>query len=870
MAALSVAHESACERRHFRVTTPAEVEIGGAWYPTVNWSLGGFKIDGIRESAQPGNQLRIHFRIDFQGFGITFDTRAEVVRMEGTSLAAKFIKLGERESELLRQFVAATLGGQMVPVAGVVRQINRPVANLPVANERQSAPRKSAVRRFVIASLYILVGLATAAYALLTVAGMVTRINIETAVTSAPLEQVVSTDVGTIRELYVQPGSDIRAGQPLFRVENEVVVHNVEAARQERKSAEVDLRQAHSATEQEERKLATYRVISNDQREISAAKVKSQSAQRDEAGKEFERAKKLWEYGVISRQLYESQAATLAKEEALVEEAISQQKIVAESYSQTSNGYFYSGNFLVGDLQTRIAEEAAARERLTLAQAALQDALSHESQRVYRAPFDAAVMRVFKSTGMTVDRGEALIVLRRTGEIAHVDAYLTQAEAGLLANGSRGVAFLPAQGKRFQVEVVSVDRTAGFLKDIQTPKLQQPQFTWRNVEDRSAYAKLNFVGVSGAELAAIGPGLPVQLSIPKKRESFSLLRSVHAAWSMDAATGRHLPLLWPAQSPLLRDRSVYIKDAGFEPVRRRVFEAAETALRKPPAPVESIHSAGVTDKTSPDFVASRRAFQDADNFALLALAYRLTGKNEYLEAARGLANEWARVNRPTGNPIDETRLEGFLWGIDLLGVDVETAAVTEWLGRWHSADRAWKSGPNTENNNHKTHHLKTLLMLDRLLGRSSDYERDLVETQHHLAINLAATDGSSIDYHERDALHYHVFDLEAWTEIALLTGCCQAKIDRAFGFFERTLLEHPDHVEFANSTAPIDRKRASAGFGYAQPKAYDPHDAAREIFSYATVSGHPTSSELWKVALNGTTHSNLFYEARYYLWQAGK
>jgi multidrug resistance efflux pump len=866
MAAVSVAHESACERRHFRVITPAEVEIGGVRYPTVNWSLGGFRIANFRATAQPGDHLLIHFRIDYQGFSVSFDAQSEVVRVERESLAAKFVKLGERESELLRQFVAAILGGQMVPVEGVLRHINRPVTSLQVGNERLSAPRKGAFRRFMVASLYILVGLATAAYALLVVTGMVTRVNVDTAVTSAPLEQVVSTDLGTIRELYVQAGSEIRAGQPLLRVENEVAVHNVEAARQEQKSAEVDLRQAHSATEQEEKKLAAYRAISNDQREIGAAKIKAQTAERDEASKEFERAKKLWEYGVISRQLYESQAATLAKHEALVEEAISEQKIVAESAGQTASGYFFSGNFLVGDLQTRIAEEAAARERLTLSQAALQDALNHESQRVYRAPFDAVVMRVFKSSGMTLDRGEALIVLRRAGENAHVDAYLTQQEAGLLANGSRGIAFLPAQEKRFTVEVVSIDRTAGFLKDIQTPKLQQPQFSWRNVQDRSAYAKLNFVGVSAGELAAIAPGLPVQLSIPKKRAPFSLLRSVHATSSMDAATGHHLPRLWPAQSPLLRDKA-YIKNPGFEPVRRRVFEAADAAVSKPPAPVESIHSAGVTDKTSPDVVASRRAFQDADNFALLALAYRMTGKNKYLVAARGIANEWARVNRPTGNPIDETRLEGFLWGIDLLGTDVESASVSEWLGRWHTADRAWKSGPNTENNNHKTHHLKTLLMLDRLLGRTSDYERDLAEVQRHLAVNLAASDGDSIDYRERDAMHYHVFDLEAWTEIALVTGCCRADVDRAFSFFERTLRESPDHIEFANSTAPIDRKRASAGFSYAQPKAYDSRDAAREIVSYATLSGHAASSQLWNVATNDSAHRDLFYQARYYLWR---
>ena len=309
-------------------------------------------------------------------------------------------------------------------------------------------------------------------------------------------------------------------------------------------------------------------------------------------------------------------------------------------------------------------------------------------------------------------------------------------------------------------------------------------------------------------------------------------------------------------------------DADFEPVRRRVIEAADRALRMSPSPVEVLRSAGVMDKTSPALVQSRRAFQDADNFALLALAFRRTGKDEYRNAARAILTAWTHVNKPTGNPIDETRLDGFLWGLDLLGPDMESHAVRDWLGRWQAAKRNWKFGPNTETNNHKTHHFKILLMLDRLLDQTSDYARDLSEAERHLIVNLASPDGSSIDYHDRDAMHYHVFDLEAWNEIALVTECCGPAVDRAFGFFEKTVREDPEHIEFANSTAPIDHKRATAGFGYAQPKAYDLRDAAREIFSYATLSGRHVPAELWQEAREGGTHSNLFYEARYYLWRA--
>ena len=93
--------------------------------------------------------------------------------------------------------------------------------------------------------------------------------------------------------------------------------------------------------------------------------------------------------------------------------------------------------------------------------------------------------------------------------------------------------------------MVSIDRTAGFLKDIQTPKLQQPQFGWRNTQDRSAYAKLAFSGVSAAELASIAPGLPVHLSMPRKRQPFSLLPAVLAASKTEPEAW---PRLWPAGS----------------------------------------------------------------------------------------------------------------------------------------------------------------------------------------------------------------------------------------------------------------------------------------------------------------------------------
>ena len=157
-------------------------------------------------------------------------------------------------------------------------------------------------------------------------------------------------------------------------------------------------------------------------------------------------------------------------------------------------------------------------------------------------------------------------------------------------------------------------------------------------------------------------------------------------------------------------------------------------------------------------------------------------------------------------------------------------------------------------------------MLDRLLGHDADYARDIAAVEEHRHANLPAPDGKSIDYDQRDAMHYHVFDLEAWLEIALVTGCCGESMDRSFQFFERTLAEDPTHVEFANSTAAIDRKRAAAGFDYAKAHAFDVKRAARLVFAYATLPGRQVDRGLWKAATEGEKRDNLLYEARYYLW----
>src|SRR5262249_37949674 len=121
MSALPVTHEPASQRRHFRICAPAEVCVEGLRYPTLDWSLGGFKIARYAGNASVCERLHVEFVLDFQGFRISFHANAEVLRRDDGQLAARWVELGERESSLLHRFVSDVMGGRLAGVDGVLK-----------------------------------------------------------------------------------------------------------------------------------------------------------------------------------------------------------------------------------------------------------------------------------------------------------------------------------------------------------------------------------------------------------------------------------------------------------------------------------------------------------------------------------------------------------------------------------------------------------------------------------------------------------------------------------------------------------------------------------------------------------------------------
>lgn len=342
---------------------------------------------------------------------------------------------------------------------------------------------------------------------------------------------------------------------------------------------------------------------------------------------------------------------------------------------------------------------------------------------------------------------------------------------------------------------------------------------------------------------------------------------VAAALAMAATDpcGQGRSLLWPQHF------STHIRPESLSPsTRSQIKAAAGKALKKNAAPIPTLGSAGRTDKQDPLLLASRRAFQDADNAANLTLAYKITGDRRFLDKAVGILLAWARINRPTGHPIDETRLDKLIYAYDLLRCDLDQGRRDEvqgYLRRMQAAKLAWRFGDKTAHNNHRTHQLKMLLLLARVLEDAPAYETALADAKEHLKANIDATTGETLDHKERGALHYQAYDLEPWLEIVLLSGCCREPVAKAYDFLRERIAAGAIHGQFAQSTAPIDAARSKAGFGYAQIGGdFDTSKAARCVLVHQTLQGRETDPAMDRLAEGAATSANLFFLARRQAW----
>lgn len=266
-----------------------------------------------------------------------------------------------------------------------------------------------------------------------------------------------------------------------------------------------------------------------------------------------------------------------------------------------------------------------------------------------------------------------------------------------------------------------------------------------------------------------------------------------------------------------------------------IRRTADKAFTQNPDPIDTVVSEGHL-ATDPKKIRTIQSLEDIPKIYSLAIVYAIERNNNYLRKADEYLKSWAIVNKPLGNPINDTKFEDLFFAYDLIKNNLSSddqKIINGWLNQMADAEirTALPKTKKTSFNNWNSHRLKVIGLIAYLLNNDKYKTYIAEELPAQIEKNLLP-DGSGIDFHERDALHYHIYTLEPLISLATvlqratgkdyyhyssLSGC---SIEKSIDFLVPFVSGEKLHPEFVNSSVAFDKKRAvnkEAGYQIGAP-----------------------------------------------------
>ena len=520
--AVRVKRERPDQRRHHRVTAPLYVAVGGHHLRAADWSLGGLSVvDYPDQCPNPGDPLDLHLTLPFQGFDVSFAAKAEVVRNDPAHgmFAVQFTELGERERELLQHFIEELVRGAMVDVQDTIQRIDVPVtpASLePTKARGAKVPiRRWPVKAIAMTALYGVIGIGIFAYTALLGYSNFYRLEVQTAVITAPIETVASQADGRVQWTSAKPGDAVTSGDVVVNVVDNQIEREIELAAIAIKEKAAQLAFLRQRLVDEKARMVGFSTVTAKSIEQVKLEMQGLEAQVQAAEQQHGRYAHLHMKGFTTdAKLEESEKllATLRKSlEGKQVEFDSQKKLA----TQNDGRWHYTGQNIVGETAQLEAEIARATSEVDLAgkkQAAL---VEHKNRLAARAPFDGTLLELPHVDRGAVRRGDVIAIIEQR-KLRQVVAFLNQDEVLRVGQGDEVLLYVPALGETLKGRVLQIDRTSGFVKEQNSA--QNPGYRWRGPVDRTAKVTIAFTDIAKvtADVERYRSGLPVVAVFPQR------------------------------------------------------------------------------------------------------------------------------------------------------------------------------------------------------------------------------------------------------------------------------------------------------------------------------------------------------------------
>ncbi|CAD6522788.1 alginate lyase family protein [Paraburkholderia sabiae] len=293
-----------------------------------------------------------------------------------------------------------------------------------------------------------------------------------------------------------------------------------------------------------------------------------------------------------------------------------------------------------------------------------------------------------------------------------------------------------------------------------------------------------------------------------------------------------------------------------DPGVKALVSNVQAQLSEPAHAVRRLHTEGTLPHEG-IYDQSKEAEKDLDLLRDAALAWRATSDDRYLKLVDRLLYAWVTTYEPSFNPIDETPFEGLILAYDMTASALPvktrnaTMAFLTKLANGYIAQIDAQKRPlsGTFRNNWQSHRVKLIAMAAFTLDN-----RKMIEAAQRLYIEHVndniAPDGTTVDFSERDALHYVTYDLQPLVTAALAARRHNrnwlnerapggATLAAALNWLTPYATGEKTHDEFVRSSVPFDAKRREAGLpGYSGQ--WDPKNAAELYHLAARLDGRYT------------------------------
>ena len=519
--AVKVRRERPDQRRHHRVSAPLFVDVAGWRVRAADWSLGGLRIEGFPDALPAvGEEVPMHLTLPFQGFDVSFDAKAEVVRIneDAGMFAVRFTELGERERELMSHFIEDLVRGSMSVIEDTIQRIDVPVtpASLkPDPSPAEQVPvRRWPVRTMVMTAIYAFVGLIVFGYAAVLMYSNFYRMEVQTAVINAPVETVRAPNDGRVAWTNVKPGDRVRSGQLIVKVFDHRLERDIDIAAADVREQKAKLnylkRRHHNELERAE-DYATVEIKNVRQERVRLEALKEEYGT---ARRRADRLKRLFDKGFSTNDKYEDalrESIRLRKE---IQVRALELQARAELTDRHIGKRLFTGSNIVGEVRDVAAEVKLAQASIKISEQKHQALVDQRDRLSATAPFDGTVIDLPRGDNGFVRPGDVVAIIEKDSA-RHVLAYLTQDEVVRVGLGDRVTMYVPAVGKSLKGRVVNIDRTSGFVREQDAR--HNPGYSWRGPSDRSAKVSIAFEDDKIAAGSSIyKTGMPVVVIFAKQ------------------------------------------------------------------------------------------------------------------------------------------------------------------------------------------------------------------------------------------------------------------------------------------------------------------------------------------------------------------